>query len=51
MMIMLNRGDYWQCAYVIPKGGIERVKAAGLDAFRKRVVRRCRRFSPTGSTS
>jgi 2-polyprenyl-6-methoxyphenol hydroxylase-like FAD-dependent oxidoreductase len=39
MMIMLNRGDYWQCAYVIPKGGIERVRAAGLDAFRTAVVR------------
>ena len=38
MMIMLDRGDYWQCAYVIPKGGIERVKAEGLDAFRARVV-------------
>jgi 2-polyprenyl-6-methoxyphenol hydroxylase-like FAD-dependent oxidoreductase len=39
MMIMLNRGDYWQCAYVIPKGGIERVQAAGLDAFRRSVVK------------
>jgi 2-polyprenyl-6-methoxyphenol hydroxylase-like FAD-dependent oxidoreductase len=38
MMIMLNRGDYWQCAYVIPKGGIDRVTAEGLDAFRRRVV-------------
>jgi 2-polyprenyl-6-methoxyphenol hydroxylase-like FAD-dependent oxidoreductase len=38
MMIMLNRGDYWQCAYVIPKGGIEKVKAEGLEAFRKRVL-------------
>jgi 2-polyprenyl-6-methoxyphenol hydroxylase-like FAD-dependent oxidoreductase len=38
MMVMLDRGDYWQCAYVIPKGGIERVKAAGLEAFRQRVV-------------
>ena len=38
MMIMLDRGDYWQCAYVIPKGGIDRVQAAGLDAFRQRVV-------------
>ena len=38
MMIMLNRRDYWQCAYVIPKGGIDRIKAAGLDAFRKRVL-------------
>ncbi len=38
MMIMLDRGDYWQCAYVIPKGGIEKVQAEGLDAFRKRVT-------------
>jgi 2-polyprenyl-6-methoxyphenol hydroxylase-like FAD-dependent oxidoreductase len=38
MMIMLDRGDYWQCAYVIPKGGIEKVKAEGLDAFRGRVT-------------
>ena len=38
MLVMLDRGDYWQCAFVIPKGGIERVKARGLDAFRQRVV-------------
>ena len=50
MMVMLDRGDYWQCAYVIPKGGIDRVKAEGLDAFRNAWCR-CRRFSPTGSAS
>ena len=38
LMVMFDRGDYWQCAYVIPKGGIERVKAEGLGAFRNRVV-------------
>ena len=38
MMIMLDRGDYWQCAYIIPKGRIERMKSDGLDAFRKQVV-------------
>ncbi len=38
MMVMLNRDDYWQCAYVIPKGGIDRVKAKGLPAFRNSVV-------------
>lgn len=38
MMVMLNRNDYWQCAYVIPKGGIAKVKAAGLDAFRAHVA-------------
>jgi 2-polyprenyl-6-methoxyphenol hydroxylase-like FAD-dependent oxidoreductase len=38
MMVMLNRGDYWQCAFVIPKGGIETVKREGLQAFRERVA-------------
>jgi 2-polyprenyl-6-methoxyphenol hydroxylase-like FAD-dependent oxidoreductase len=38
MMVMLDRGDYWQCAFVIPKGGIEEVKARGLDAFRRDVA-------------
>ncbi len=38
IMVMLDRGDYWQCAYVIPKGGIERMKSDGLEAFRGRVV-------------
>ncbi|MGH6726113.1 MAG: FAD-dependent oxidoreductase [Pseudolabrys sp.] len=37
MMIMLDRGDNWQCAYVIPKGSIDKVKARGLDAFRATV--------------
>jgi 2-polyprenyl-6-methoxyphenol hydroxylase-like FAD-dependent oxidoreductase len=38
LMVMLDRGDYWQCAYVIPKGGIERVQSEGLGAFRNRIV-------------
>ena len=38
LMVMFDRGDYWQCAYVIPKGGIERVKSEGLEAFRSRVI-------------
>src|SRR5580700_5696780 len=38
LLVMLDRGDYWQCAYVIPKGGIEKVQAEGLDAFRSRVT-------------
>jgi 2-polyprenyl-6-methoxyphenol hydroxylase-like FAD-dependent oxidoreductase len=37
MLVTLNRGDYWQCAYVIPKGGIETVKREGRAAFRDRV--------------
>jgi 2-polyprenyl-6-methoxyphenol hydroxylase-like FAD-dependent oxidoreductase len=38
IFVMLYRGDYWQCALVIRKGGHEAVKAAGLDAFRARVA-------------
>src|ERR1700691_741410 len=38
MLVMIDRSEYWQCAFVIPKGGMERVKAAGLEAFRGRVV-------------
>jgi len=38
MMVMLNRDDYWQCAYVIPKGGIEVVQREGLARFRERVI-------------
>jgi 2-polyprenyl-6-methoxyphenol hydroxylase-like FAD-dependent oxidoreductase len=34
MMVMLDRGDYWQCAFVIPKGATEEVRQRGLEAFR-----------------
>jgi 2-polyprenyl-6-methoxyphenol hydroxylase-like FAD-dependent oxidoreductase len=34
MMVTFDRGDYWQCAYVIAKGQYAAVKARGLDAFR-----------------
>jgi len=37
-MIMIERGDYFQCAYVTPKGGFDAIKAAGLEAFRQRIV-------------
>jgi len=37
MMVMLNRGDYWQCGYLIRKGEFENIKARGLEQFRKDV--------------
>jgi 2-polyprenyl-6-methoxyphenol hydroxylase-like FAD-dependent oxidoreductase len=39
IFVMLNRGDYWQCGYVIAKGQADRVRAAGLPAFREGIVR------------
>ena len=39
ILVMLNRGDYWQCAYLIPKGAFDSVRQQGIDAFRARVVK------------
>ena len=35
LIVMIDRGDYWQCAFVIAKGGAEAVKARGIAAFRE----------------
>jgi 2-polyprenyl-6-methoxyphenol hydroxylase-like FAD-dependent oxidoreductase len=37
MLVMLNRNDYWQCAFVIPKGSADAVRSRGLDKFRATV--------------
>jgi len=39
MMITFDRGDYWQCAYVIAKGQYDTVKARGLPALLDDVAR------------
>jgi 2-polyprenyl-6-methoxyphenol hydroxylase-like FAD-dependent oxidoreductase len=38
MLVTIDRTDYWQCAFVIDKGGMERVRASGLEAFKAAVV-------------
>jgi 2-polyprenyl-6-methoxyphenol hydroxylase-like FAD-dependent oxidoreductase len=38
IMVMLNRDEYWQCAFVIPKGAAEEIKQRGLEAFRADIV-------------
>lgn len=38
--VTLDRGDYWQCAYVIRKGGAAAVLQAGVPALRERIARR-----------
>ena len=39
ILIMLNRYDYWQVGYIIPKGGYQKIRAAGLDALRQEIAR------------
>jgi 2-polyprenyl-6-methoxyphenol hydroxylase-like FAD-dependent oxidoreductase len=38
IFITLNRGDYWQCGFVIPKGSVEQLREKGLPAFRASVA-------------
>jgi 2-polyprenyl-6-methoxyphenol hydroxylase-like FAD-dependent oxidoreductase len=38
ILVMLDRGDYWQCAYVIAKGSAETLKAAGIGKFREKIA-------------
>jgi len=37
ILALIDRGEYWQCAYVIPKGTLAQVKAKGLEAFREQI--------------
>jgi 2-polyprenyl-6-methoxyphenol hydroxylase-like FAD-dependent oxidoreductase len=36
--VLLDRGDYWQCGFVIPKGGFDEIKARGLSQFQNEIV-------------
>src|SRR5262249_53488172 len=36
--IRINRGDYWQCAFIIRKGAFEATRSTGLPEFRRRVA-------------
>ncbi len=38
MLVTIDRAAYWQCAYVIGKGGIDRIHAGGIEAFRQAVA-------------
>jgi 2-polyprenyl-6-methoxyphenol hydroxylase-like FAD-dependent oxidoreductase len=38
ILVMLNRDEYWQCAFVIRKGAFEEIKRKGLDDFRADIV-------------
>ncbi len=39
ILVMLDRGDYWQAGAVIPKGAGEQIHARGLAAFREEIAR------------
>ena len=38
IFITINRGDYWQCGYVIPKGQFNEIRQQDVEAFREKIV-------------
>jgi 2-polyprenyl-6-methoxyphenol hydroxylase-like FAD-dependent oxidoreductase len=38
LLVLLDRGDYWQCGFVIPKGGFNEIKTRGLTQFQNEIV-------------
>jgi 2-polyprenyl-6-methoxyphenol hydroxylase-like FAD-dependent oxidoreductase len=38
LLVMIDRGDYWQCAFLIPKGAAESYQARGIDSVREEVA-------------
>jgi 2-polyprenyl-6-methoxyphenol hydroxylase-like FAD-dependent oxidoreductase len=39
LLVMIDRGTYWQCAFLIPKGAAEAYQARGIDAIREEVAK------------
>src|SRR5213596_2267523 len=38
LLVLLDRGDYWQCGFVIPKGGFDEIKTRELAQFQNDIV-------------
>jgi 2-polyprenyl-6-methoxyphenol hydroxylase-like FAD-dependent oxidoreductase len=38
LLVLLDRGDYWQCGFVIPKGGFDEIQARGLPEFQNDIA-------------
>jgi 2-polyprenyl-6-methoxyphenol hydroxylase-like FAD-dependent oxidoreductase len=38
LLVLIDRGDYWQCGFVIPKGAFDEIKARGLQQLQNDIV-------------
>ena len=36
--IMIDREDYWQCAFIVPKGSVDEIRARGIAQFREEIA-------------
>jgi 2-polyprenyl-6-methoxyphenol hydroxylase-like FAD-dependent oxidoreductase len=38
MLVMIDREDYWQCGFIIPKSGMDEIRERGIDQFREDIA-------------
>jgi len=38
VFVMLFRGEYWQCGFIIPKGGLDELRRKGIESFRENIA-------------
>jgi 2-polyprenyl-6-methoxyphenol hydroxylase-like FAD-dependent oxidoreductase len=38
MLVMIDREDYWQCGFMIPKGGMDEIRKRGIEQFREEIA-------------
>ena len=50
LVVEIDRGEYWQCAYVVPKGAADEIRRKGMAAFRSSVGRAAPELAPVIGT-
>ena len=50
LVVEIDRGDYWQCAYVVAKGAADEIREKGIAAFRDDVARAAPDLAPVADT-
>jgi 2-polyprenyl-6-methoxyphenol hydroxylase-like FAD-dependent oxidoreductase len=50
LVVEIDRGDYWQCAYVVPKGAADEIQAEGIGTFAADVARAAPELAPVTGT-
>jgi hypothetical protein len=38
VLVMIDREEYWQCGFVIPKGAADEIRSRGIEQFRERIA-------------
>src|SRR5206468_3773898 len=50
LVVQIDRGDYWQCAYVVPKAAADEIRVKGIEAFRSDVAKAAPELAPVIDT-